>query len=386
VLTVLVLPVVVGGCGVSSGSDRAEKVDAVAAIELAGSSTARGTMVVGTENGGEVTRYEVEFDPAHHRFRFVLVGDPPPLPKGIPEEMRDMAAMANPLELILIDQTVYARLDDDRWLSAEGETGGPVAILDPNGMLDSMRKLHLDVLGRESIRGIATTHFRADDPEARARYDAWIDNEGRAIRVRTTSQDPPDEPNPKTATIDFVAFGEPVDIEAPVGAKAVWDLDDAPEGDLDVVAQGTTGGVRWSLSTGPSVRGGGCVLVTTTPALDGEVVRISPDGTSSSSYDIATGGKMEPSCGPTAGDDLGFSGVVLLAVGGRHSNVHYMAGLLRPDAEAAVVFEDRTVPLESHDGAFVLVWTGAWPTKVIGGGSSCELAGDETVSGTDDIC
>jgi len=165
-----------------------------------------------------------------------------------------------------------------------------------------------------------------------------------------------------------------------------------PIGEPMVADEGTTGGVYWRLETTGAENDGGCVRVVTDPALDGEVVRIDVDGLSISTA-VPAGEAIAPSCGPRPleRDDDGnvrFSSALLLAVGGREADVHYIAGLLGDGTDAAVVFTDgRRVTLNSVDGAFVLVWQGeSWPEVLETPNAVCELQADSSISGEDLVC
>jgi hypothetical protein len=126
--------------------------------------------------------------------------------------------------------------------------------------------------------------------------------------------------------------------------------------------------------------------VSTDPGLDSEVTQIS--GVLSTSANLEPDDDPVPSCGPASvNGDMGSSGATLLTVGGKSGDLHYLAGLIVDGAEVTVKFPDgREEPLEGHDGAFILFFTGDWPTVWEGGNTSCDLQGDETMSGTDLIC
>ena len=63
------------------------------------------------------------------------------------------------------------------------------------------------------------------------------------------------------------------------------------------------------------------------------------------------------------------------------------ADMCDPDQGKRERRDGREEKLEDHDGAFILVFSGHdWPVEMSGNNATCELQGDETMSGNDDVC
>lgn len=167
-------------------------------------------------------------------------------------------AAAGDAEMRMLGSVVYMKLPGSElgnrpWikfdLEALGESGTPVPGLspasnDPRGVLDALRGVSGEVqeVGEESIRGVATTHYRAsvdldkaqdEVPEARREdfaafserlgletlpIDVWVDEEGRARRFAYEVETPASSEAPASQVelvIDLFDFGVDVDVDAP---------------------------------------------------------------------------------------------------------------------------------------------------------------------------
>lgn len=177
----------------------------------------------------------------------------------------DMGALGIPgapegdAEMRMLGSVVYMKLPGNElgnrpWikfdLEAMAEAGGaPVPGLnpasnDPRGVLDALRGVSGDVedLGEDSVRGVATTHYRANVdlskaeeavPEARRKdfaafseqlgietlpIEVWVDEEGRARRFAYEVDTPATAQAPASQVeliVDLYDFGVKVDVEAP---------------------------------------------------------------------------------------------------------------------------------------------------------------------------
>jgi hypothetical protein len=126
-----------------------------------------------------------------------------------------------------IDGTMYWQKDivadttgADRFVPGPGGTT-------PDRLLEDLINASKKVgkLGREEIRGVTTTHYRAQldetklgaDGDASVAVDAWIDEQGLPRRVRVPSGGDGDA----AAVADLFDFGVPVDVEAPPASDIV---------------------------------------------------------------------------------------------------------------------------------------------------------------------
>ena len=190
----------------------------------------------------------------------------------------DMGALGVPgaegeAEMRLLGPVAYmkmpgAELGGRPWvkfdLEAMGEDNqGPVPGLnpgsnDPRGVLDALRGVSGDVeeVGEEEIRGVTTTHYRAnvdlekaeaEVPEERREdfatfsdqlgietlpIEVWIDEEGRARRFSYEVDTPGAADTPASTVelvIDLYDFGVEVDVEAPP-SEEVTDFGALPSG------------------------------------------------------------------------------------------------------------------------------------------------------------
>ncbi len=144
---------------------------------------------------------------------------------------------------VYVDRTrAYSRRGDEGWRYRElgsiaGESGweqaSPAAAL---AVLAGSRPLEL--LGADEVRGSPVTHYRTtsgteDDQDT---VEVWVDEAGRAVRIRTTPRSPAETSGFGTgegggaslssrvglqgaaSTTDFWDFGLAFDVTAPVGA------------------------------------------------------------------------------------------------------------------------------------------------------------------------
>jgi hypothetical protein len=126
-----------------------------------------------------------------------------------------------------IDGTMYWQKDivtdvtgADRFVPGPGGTT-------PDRLLEDLIKASKKVekLGSEEIRGVTTTHYRAQldetklgaDGDASVAVDAWIDEQGLPRRVRIPFGGDGDT----AAVADLFDFGVPVDVEAPPASEIV---------------------------------------------------------------------------------------------------------------------------------------------------------------------
>ena len=392
------IAMVVSACG--SGSEQAVKTVGLSQVaEASQASTARVEMSQEVQGQGSTTvKGELDFKHRGTHLRGDLGssmrGASDADLKGLPPEIREqmmpqIEIFSSADEMIVVSDRGYLRAKGQWWDlgTMDGPDGSTLDPLSPTTMLDQLAHLgSVRTLGQEQVRGTTVTRYEAHDRKTGARYDVWVDGSGRAVRVTTTASHP-EQGELARESMELFDFGAPVSIKAPTDAKPM-DGGTAVNVDLHQIASGKEGNVSWRLSTGLMDDGRRCVKVETDPALDGEVVVQSPDGSGSTSGDVAAGQPTDPSCGPAPTAELGGSGAILLAVGGRTSDVHYLAGSLQPGAEVEVTFHDgHTEKLEGHDGAFVLFFSGHdWPKRMSGGNTTCDLQGDSTTSGTDSVC
>ena len=103
-----------------------------------------------------------------------------------------------------------------------------VPAVDPAELLDRLRAEGIEVseVGREAVRGVDTTHYRAEVPATTAGHelgaatiDVWIDDDGLIRRVDLHSEDGVD------ARVELLDLGQPVSIETPPSDQ-VTDLGD----------------------------------------------------------------------------------------------------------------------------------------------------------------
>lgn len=397
---VVVLIGVAAVVGVVVQRDGDEQVRTVNMAEVAEASKATTARVAVTQElpGGVTLRSEGELDFARRRARFTGdLGQPaesaaPGGLDGAPAEIREqfeeiLDVTSSATELIAIGDETYLFSKGQWWAVGAGdgasETG--LDLLSPDTVLDQIAELgDVQAIGTGQVRGVDATHYRAEARDGGTVYDIWVDDQDQAVRIAATV---PTGSETVRVTMDLFDFGRPVDIQAPANAEP---LVTAPSVDADLaeVASGREGEVSWSLSTGSLADGRRCVQVQTDPALDGEVVLIDPDAMGATSSEVPAGAETPPSCGPASSAELGGSGAVLLAVGGRRGDVHYLAGLLDEGAEVTVRFADgQTERLEGHDGAFVLPFSGDnWPVSISGADTTCGLPGTSSLSGSDSIC
>lgn len=171
-------------------------------------------------------------------------------------------APAGEAEMRMLGSVVYMRvpgaeLGNRPWikfdLDAMGEGGAPVPGLnpasnDPRGVLDALRGVSGEVkeVGRESVRGVETTHYRAtvdlqkaqDEVPEKRRDDfaafsdklgienlpieVWVDDEGRARRLAYEVETPGKGQVPASQVdliIDLFDFGVDVAVEAPAESE-----------------------------------------------------------------------------------------------------------------------------------------------------------------------
>lgn len=150
---------------------------------------------------------------------------------------------SNQAEVVLIGDTAYvkvkaleASLKGKQWFKVTGQAGGDVlANSDPAAALSSLRGQTGDVstVGKEAVRGEATTHYRANVdlvvaaeaqgasaaaveklkalPQRVVPLDVWVDGDGRARRLRMGVGGNAGD----TITVELYDFGTAVDVEPP---------------------------------------------------------------------------------------------------------------------------------------------------------------------------
>ncbi|MBW3537265.1 MAG: hypothetical protein KY395_05775 [Actinobacteria bacterium] len=253
----LVLAVAAGACG-SNG----EQVLAGAAQATADAGTSRMAMTVSAsapDGSGATAGAEdftmnaegvIDYDTGHGILKMDLGALGMPGAEG-EAEMRLMGS-------VVYMKVPGTELGGRPWvkfdLEALGEDGqGPVPALnpasnDPRGVLDALRGVSGEVeeVGAEDIRGVATTHYRAEvdldkaqaevPEERRADFeifseqlgidtlpiDVWVDDEGRARRFSYELETPAAGETPASAVnlvIDLYDFGVEVDVQPPPSAE-----------------------------------------------------------------------------------------------------------------------------------------------------------------------
>ena len=119
-----------------------------------------------------------------------------------------------------LKDTVNDTTGADRFVPGPGGTT-PDRLLDD--LIDSSKEV--EKLGSEEIRGVTTTHYRAQlketkvgpDGDKSATVDAWIDEQDLPRRVRV----PSNTEGGASAVVDLFDFGVPVAVEAPPASDIV---------------------------------------------------------------------------------------------------------------------------------------------------------------------
>lgn len=123
------------------------------------------------------------------------------------------------VQMRAVDGSSYVRMifagEPDVWRRAvAGEQDDEVPIDHPEVLLDELVRAaqggQPEVVGREEVRGQPTTHHRvsADDTD----YDAWVDADGRIVRVVEASSS---DAFAMRLDAEYSGFGEPVAIAPP---------------------------------------------------------------------------------------------------------------------------------------------------------------------------
>ena len=141
-------------------------------------------------------------------------------------------------ELVLDGSVLYARLPMLGWVSADLERVGKLLgdglgeltglVEDgPTGVLEQLRAVgDVEELGREQVRGVETTRYRAllrppgGTEEDALPVEVWIDDDGLVRRLRVTYGQ-----RAASVTVELFDFGADVDVEPPP-ADQVTDLDE----------------------------------------------------------------------------------------------------------------------------------------------------------------
>lgn len=379
----------VSSCGIGTG-DGGQLVSFRSAVEASSQTTAH--VVVAQEYGEnrQVTfQGDVDFDGLRAVMRSdvtgLFLGGAEPGGPGYPDDESGPAAvMSGASELRLIGPDIYLKSDKQWWSLGPAAAGDAVAwFWSPivglgDGELDS----NLRLAGTGEIRGIPVTRLEGRS----GKLQVWIDDAGRAVRVIAEFEEPQDG-RPTRLTVDISGFDARVDVRPPTDAEPLGPSQTRePTIVMRDVATGTTDGVAWRLQVADAPDGRQCVQVITDPPLDGEAVSLGgPGGSQVRTFDASD--SPGASCGPVPGPKLGSSGAILLAVGGRDSNVHYVAGLIDASKRVVLHFDDRRVDLENHEGAFVVFFSGDdWPVSISGPRTSCQLQGGSKTSGIDEVC
>ena len=255
-VVLLVLALLTAGCGKDG-----EKVLAAAGDTTADAGSSRMAMTVSAESVGSSTGSSVPAqEPLKMEFEGLIDYE-----TGHGIMKMDMGALPIPgapqgdAEMRMLGSVVYMKLPGNElgnrpWikfdLEALSEAGGPPvpglnpASNDPRGILDALRGVSGEVteVGEETVRGVATTHYRATVdlskaeqavPEARRDdfaafskelgietlpIEVWVDEEGRARRF-AYEVDTPATAQAPASQVDLVVelydFGVDVDVEAP---------------------------------------------------------------------------------------------------------------------------------------------------------------------------
>jgi hypothetical protein len=404
----MVAGAVLVACG-GSGADQAVKTVDLGRVAEASKATTARIAITQQADGKPAGSFEGEtdFEARSAHLKVTTAAPPTGLPAGdlgeVPEEVRaqiqhSIDVMASAEEFVIVDDHGYVLSKGTWWdlgpneQDAADEERGDADVFDPfapSEALDRIAKIGaVRTVGRDEVRGVATTRYAATDRRTDYRYDVWVDGEGRAVKIRADTT--LDDGTKLSGTMEIYDFGTPVSIEAPTDSKPLDLMNPAagaaPDVELREVASGKDSGVAWTLSTGSAPDGRGCVQVSTDPGLESEVVQIS--GMVATNANLEPDDDPVPSCGPTSVNGaMGSSGATLLTVGGKSGERHYLAGLIAEGAEVTVTFPDgREEQLEDRGGAFILWFTGDWPVRWEGGNATCDLQGDETMSGVDLIC
>jgi hypothetical protein len=153
----------------------------------------------------------------------------------------------------------YEAIGTDRFIPGPGGT-------DPNQLLGVLTKSskEVEILGKEEIRGVLATHYRAHLDERKLEQtdrfsrnelvvDAWVDDNGLVRRVRA----PYDQG--VTVRVDLFDFGVPVEVDAPpadeiVSADDFWKAVD-----------------KWCTSRSPNEESQFCAVSAGTGVSEGEI-------------------------------------------------------------------------------------------------------------------
>ncbi|HUR49159.1 MAG TPA: hypothetical protein VMY88_06470 [Acidimicrobiales bacterium] len=251
-LTVMVFA---GGCGKNG-----EQVLAAAGDATAQAGTSRMSMTVSAEPDSSTATTAAGGAPAFEIKAEGLIN----YETGHGIMTMDMGALGIPgapagdAEMRMLGSVVYMKMPGSElgnrpWikfdLEALGESGAPVPSLnpasnDPRGVLDALRGVSGEVqeVGEQSVRGVATTHYRAtvdlekaqdevpkerrDDFAAFSEQlgieelpiDVWVDEEGRARRFAYEVETPAAGGTPASQVdlvIELFDFGVDVEVKAP---------------------------------------------------------------------------------------------------------------------------------------------------------------------------
>jgi len=183
-------------------------------------------------------------------------------------DMGSLVADASPAEREALGGKRWVKLDLSQLGGAAGANGfGGLGSSDPTSALDSLRGAGSDVheVGHETLRGVDTTHYRAQidlskaldevPPSQRARVskslqalgtgtvpaDVWIDGQGRVRKLAMDLNASVGRQHVGTITMELFDFGTPVDVQAPPADQTF---------DLQSLLGGAVGGMLGSRSSG----------------------------------------------------------------------------------------------------------------------------------------
>ncbi|MGZ4691781.1 MAG: hypothetical protein ACXVKA_12405 [Acidimicrobiia bacterium] len=163
------------------------------------------------------------------------------------------------------------------WTRSRDISSGSVTTLDVSdvpGLLANLKAgaATQEQLGRDSVRGVATEHYRYTSPARHApsqleamgsfrsvktTWEVWVDDQQRLRRISDSSDAPstgvgPNSFGPEHSVTEFFDFGAPVSIEAPPADQVMDEPSQQLTGDWKVVQHGRSDDVAWQVFRAPS--------------------------------------------------------------------------------------------------------------------------------------
>jgi hypothetical protein len=257
---------------------------------------------------------------------------------------------------------VLARLHD-----AEIVTGPEAAHVDGEAVTHYRLRLPVDVVARE--RNVAAAKVDAKERIV----DVWVDGRDRLRRSAAIYND-------SRVRVDYTRYGEPVDVDAPTGAR-VFQADDAiPKTDPDYrhlepwreLADGSfDDGMSWAVWKAKAGNGWACWTLETEPDLGLNAYQAGPDPDSVEGIDVEHRG-YAASCDQEPGTSLFASGMRTLSENRLPSSVDgdgpdervFAAVAMGPVERATVKVRGGSTENATIADNDVVVWSGPAGTKL----------------------